>query len=55
MIRHFTWFEPGDGRVIKKITYYQQFRTVYKTTHRLKDGAIINVKSGAIRHTQESG
>ncbi|MDP3842807.1 MAG: type I restriction endonuclease subunit R [Oxalobacteraceae bacterium] len=55
MIRNFTLFEPVDGRVIKKIARYQQFRAVHKTIQRLKTGATKKDKGGIIWHTQGSG
>lgn len=55
VIRNFTLFEPVDGRVIKKIARYQQFRAVHKTIHRLKTGATKKDKGGIIWHTQGSG
>lgn len=55
MIRNFTLFEPVDGRVIKKIARYQQFRAVHKTIQRLKTGTTRKDKGGIIWHTQGSG
>lgn len=55
MMQNFTLFEPVDGRVIKKIARYQQFRAVHKTIHRLKTGATKKDKGGIIWHTQGSG
>ena len=55
IIENFTVFEPVDGRVIKKIPRYQQFRAVHKTIERLKKGTTSKDKSGVIWHTQGSG
>lgn len=55
VIQNFTLYEPIDGRVIKKIARYQQFRAVHKTIHRLKTGATKKDKGGIIWHTQGSG
>ena len=55
VIQNFTLFETVDGRVIKKIARYQQFRAVHKTIHRLKTGATKKDKGGIIWHTQGSG
>ena len=55
ILQNFTVFEPVDGRVIKKIPRYQQFRAVHKTIERLKEGASPKEKSGVIWHTQGSG
>lgn len=55
IIRSFTLFETIDGRVVKKIARYQQFRAVHKTIARLKNGATKKEKGGIIWHTQGSG
>lgn len=55
MVQNFTLYEPVDGRVIKKIARYQQFRAVHKTIERLKTGATKRDKGGIIWHTQGSG
>ncbi|RBA23284.1 type I restriction endonuclease subunit R [Herminiimonas fonticola] len=55
VIQNFTLYEPVDGRVIKKIARYQQFRAVHKTIHRLKTGTTKKDKGGIIWHTQGSG
>ena len=55
VLQNFTVFEPVDGRVIKKIPRYQQFRAVHKTIERLKNGTTREDKSGVIWHTQGSG
>jgi type I restriction enzyme, R subunit len=55
ILQNFTIFEPVDGRVIKKIPRYQQFRAVHKTIERLKIGNTPKDKSGVIWHTQGSG
>lgn len=55
IVQNFTVFEPVDGRVIKKIPRYQQFRAVHKTIERLKTGNTSKDKSGVIWHTQGSG
>ena len=38
ILQNFTVFEPVDGRIIKKIPRYQQFRAVHKTIERMKTG-----------------
>ena len=53
--QNFTVFEPMDGRIIKKISRYQQFRAVHKTIERLRNGTTSKEKSGVIWHTQGSG
>lgn len=55
VLQNFTVFEPVDGRIIKKIPRYQQFRAVHKTIERLKKGETSKEKSGVIWHTQGSG
>lgn len=55
VLQNFTIFEPVDGRIIKKIPRYQQFRAVHKTIERLKEGETPKEKSGVIWHTQGSG
>ena len=55
LIQNFTIFEPVDGRLIKKIARYQQYRAVNKVIDRLKSGADRKEKSGIIWHTQGSG
>ena len=55
ILQNFTIFEPVDGRIIKKIARYQQFRGVLKTIERLKSGETRKDKSGVIWHTQGSG
>ena len=54
ILQNFTVFEPVDGRIIKKIPRYQQFRAVHKTIERLKNGETRRDKSGVIWHTQGS-
>ena len=55
VVQNFIVFEPVDGRVLKKMTRYQQFRAVHKSIHRIKTGADRKEKSGVIWHTQGSG
>lgn len=55
LIRNFTLYEPVDGRMVKKIARYQQFRAVHKTINRLKHGTSKKDKGGIIWHTQGSG
>lgn len=55
LIQNFTIYEPVDGRLIKKIARYQQYRAVNKVIERLKSGADRKEKSGIIWHTQGSG
>lgn len=55
LIRNFIIYEPVDGRLVKKVARYQQFRAVNKVIQRLKTGATRQDKSGVIWHTQGSG
>lgn len=60
IMQNFTVFEPVDGRYLKKMARYQQFRAVHKTIERVKTGEISKNKthknkSGVIWHTQGSG
>ena len=55
LIQNFIVFEPVDGKVIKKLARYQQFRGVNKTIQRLKTAPTRKEKGGIIWHTQGSG
>jgi type I restriction enzyme, R subunit len=55
IIQNFTVFETEDGRTIKKIARYQQFRAVHKTIKRLRAQTTRQDKGGVIWHTQGSG
>lgn len=55
LIQNFTVFEPVDGKIIKKIARYQQFRAVHKTIQRIKTGKTRLERGGIIWHTQGSG
>ncbi|EKT4489328.1 type I restriction endonuclease subunit R [Shewanella algae] len=55
IVRNFILFEPDDGRLIKKVARYQQFRAVNKVIKRLKTGQTRKEKSGVVWHTQGSG
>lgn len=55
IIQNFTVFEPDDGKTIKKIARYQQFRAVQKTIERIKTGETKKDKGGVVWHTQGSG
>ena len=55
LIQNFTVFEPVDGRTIKKLARYQQFRAVHKTIERLRTGTTRKERGGVIWHTQGSG
>lgn len=55
LMQNFTVFEPVDGRTVKKVSRYQQFRAVHKSIARIKSGTDRESKSGVIWHTQGSG
>ena len=55
LIRNFTLYEPVEGRLIKKVARYQQYRAVNKVIERLKSGSTRKEKSGVVWHTQGSG
>ena len=55
LLQNFVLFETIDGRLIKKVARYQQFRAVNKVIERLKTGKTRKDKSGVIWHTQGSG
>ena len=56
IVRHFVLFmaEP-DGREIKIVCRYQQFRAVGKIIQRLRTGGTPHERSGVVWHTQGSG
>lgn len=55
ILQNFILFETDDGRVIKKVARYQQYRAVNKVIERLKSGKDRKEKSGVVWHTQGSG
>ncbi|MYJ60448.1 MAG: type I restriction endonuclease subunit R [Synechococcus sp. SB0672_bin_6] len=55
LIQNFTVFEAQDGRTVKKVARYQQFRAVRKTVARLKSSGDRRGKGGVVWHTQGSG
>ncbi len=55
LIQNFTVYEPIDGKTVKKIARYQQFRAVHKTIERIKTGESRKERGGVIWHTQGSG
>ena len=52
ILAHFVVFETRDGKTVKKLCRYQQFRAVNKMVQRVVDG---EHKAGLIWHTQGSG
>ncbi|WP_339868895.1 type I restriction endonuclease subunit R [Pseudohongiella nitratireducens] len=55
LIQNFTLYETVDGRLIKKVARYQQYRAVNKVIDRLHSADTRKDKSGVIWHTQGSG
>jgi len=55
IIQNFVLYGPVEGKLIKKVARYQQFRAVNKVIERLKRGKTRKEKSGVIWHTQGSG
>lgn len=61
IIRHFTIFKQSDGRTIKLVARYQQFRAVHRALERLQHGKTRRQdgehdrRGGIIWHTQGSG
>ena len=55
ILQNFIIYEPVEGRLIKKVARYQQFRAANKVIERLKTGKDRKEKSGVIWHTQGSG
>jgi type I restriction enzyme R subunit len=55
IVQNFTVYEPEDGKVLRKIPRYQQYRAVRKAVDRLKSGQSRKDRGGVIWHTQGSG
>lgn len=55
IIRNFIVFDKDEGRVIKKIPRYQQFRAVNKAIERLLNNKSKEDRGGVVWHTQGSG
>lgn len=55
LLQNFIIYETVDGRLIKKVARYQQYRGVNKVIERLKTGETRKDKSGVVWHTQGSG
>ncbi len=55
IVRNFIIFEVVEGKTIKKITRYQQYRAVHKTVEKISKGKNKKDKGGVIWHTQGSG
>lgn len=61
LLRHFILFQDVQGKTIKMVARYQQFRAVHKTIQRLENGqtrdehGLQDQRGGIIWHTQGSG
>ena len=55
ILQNFIIYEPVEGKMIKKVARYQQFRAVNRVIERLKTGKDRKEKSGVVWHTQGSG
>lgn len=55
IIQNFVLFDKDEGKIIKKIPRYQQYRAVNKALERLKKGSSRKDRGGVIWHTQGSG
>lgn len=55
IILNFIVYEPEDGRVIKKMTRYQQYRAVNKAVERILTGEHPQARGGVVWATQGSG
>lgn len=55
LIRNFIVYEPVDGRTIKKLARYQQFRAVNKAIDRILRAEDKTQRGGVVWHTQGSG
>ncbi len=55
IIQNFIVFEVDNGKTIKKLARYQQFRAVNKTVNRIIEATALGERGGVIWHTQGSG
>ena len=55
LILNFIVYEPEDGRVIKKLARYQQYRAVNKAVERILTGEHPQARGGVVWATQGSG
>ncbi|WP_176581093.1 type I restriction endonuclease subunit R [Bacillus thuringiensis] len=55
LIRNFIVYEPVEGRIIKKLARYQQFRAVNKAIDRILRAEDKKQRGGVVWHTQGSG
>ncbi|MEH6995882.1 type I restriction endonuclease subunit R [Neobacillus drentensis] len=55
LIQNFTVYEPVEGRTIKKLARYQQYRAVNKAINRILHADDPRHRGGVVWHTQGSG
>lgn len=55
LIQNFIVYEPVEGRVIKKLARYQQYRAVNKAINRILHAENPHHRGGVVWHTQGSG
>ncbi len=55
LIRNFIVYEPVEGRTIKKLARYQQYRAVNKAINRILHAEDPRNRGGVVWHTQGSG
>jgi len=55
LMRNFIVYEPIEGRLVKKVARYQQYRAVNRVIEQLRTGTTRKDKSGVVWHTQGSG
>jgi type I restriction enzyme R subunit len=55
MLQNFIVYEVDNGKTIKKLARYQQYRAVNKTVKRILDATALGERGGVIWHTQGSG
>ncbi len=61
LMRNFTVWDTDEGRLVKKVARYQQFRAVHATVHQLETGKTktetgdTDTRGGVVWHTQGSG
>jgi len=55
LIQNFIVFERREGKIIKKLARYQQFRAVNKAIDRILNAKSLKERGGTVWHTQGSG
>ncbi|MDE2803406.1 MAG: type I restriction endonuclease subunit R, partial [Chloroflexota bacterium] len=55
VLRDYVVYEPEQGRLVKKLPRYQQYRTVRATLERILSGRKPEERGGVVWHTQGSG